>query len=92
MEKFILKQVSSEARAGQDKDKFTDRQRLFTRNADEGKLYTNRYVRRLKVAHTKLLDKFTLGSKYALVAQKKLVMERAKRLVIDSHNKLLDTF
>ena len=66
--------------------------RLFIRNFDEGKLYTNRYVRRLKAAHKKLIDKFTLGSKYALVAQKKLVMARARRLVVDSHDKLLKTF
>ena len=55
-------------------------------------MYTERYVRRLKVAHNKLLDKFTLGSKYALKAQKKQLMARATRLVHESHEKLLDTF
>ena len=55
-------------------------------------MYTDRYVRRLKVSHAKLLDKFTLGSKYALRAQKKQIMGRATRLVVDSHNKLLETF
>lgn len=56
---------------------------------DAGKLYTQRYVKRLKVAHNKLMDKFTLGSKYALKTQKKIIMARATRLVVDSHNKLL---
>ena len=46
----------------------------------------------MKAAHKKLMDKFTLGSKYALTAQKKQIMARARRLVVDSHDKLLDTF
>ena len=49
-------------------DGMPETNRLFIRNFDEGKLYTNRYVRRLKAAHKKLMDKFTLGSKYALTA------------------------
>ena len=69
-----------------------DQSKLFIRNFDEGKLYTNRYVRRLKAAHQKLMDKFTLGSKYALVSQRKQIMARATRLVVDSHEKLLGTF
>lgn len=61
-------------------------------NNDAGKLYTNRFVGRLKAAHKKLMDKFTLGSKYALVAQRKQVMARATRLVVKSHENLLKTF
>ena len=74
------------------KDKYTNKNRLFLRNLDEGKMYTHRYVRRLKVAHDKLMNKFTLGSKYALRAQKHQIMTRATRLVVDSHKKLMDTF
>ena len=74
------------------KDRYTEKNRLFKRNLDEGKLYTDRYVKRLKVAHAKLMDKFTCGSKYALRAQKKQIMSRATRLVVDSHNKLLESF
>ena len=44
---------------------------MFVRPLDAGKLYTERYVKRLKAANTKLMDKFTMGSKYALTAQKK---------------------
>ena len=72
--------------------KAAETNRLFIRNFDEGKLYTNRYVRRLKAAHKKLIDKFTLGSKFALVSQRKQVMARATRLVVDSHEKLMETF
>jgi len=72
--------------------KHNEKDRLFITNFDEGKLYTNKYVRRLKAAHNKLIDKFTLGSKYALTAQRKQIMARATRLVVDSHNKLLETF
>ena len=51
------------------KDRYTEKNRLFKRiHNDEGKMYTDRYVRRLKAAHGKLMDKFTLGSKYALRA------------------------
>lgn len=39
---------------------------MFKVDINAGKLYTQRYVKRLKVAHNKLMDKFTLGSKYAL--------------------------
>lgn len=87
---MIVNQLNNKTEDG--KDKYTEKNRLFKRNLDEGKLYTDRYVRRLKVAHAKLLDKFTLGSKYALRAQKKQVMARATRLVVDSHNKLLEEF
>ena len=65
---------------------------MFVRPLDAGKLYTERYVKRLKAANTKLMDKFTMGSKYALTAQKKQIMERASRLVVESNNKLLETF
>ena len=86
----ILKQLNSDLE--KNKDRYTNKNRLFIRNLDEGKMYTHRYVRRLKVAHNKLMDKFTLGSKYALRAQKKQLMARATRLVVDSHKKLMDTF
>ena len=46
----------------------------------------------MKVAQNKLMDKFTLGSKYALTAQKKIIMSRARRLVTDSNKKLLASF
>ena len=74
------------------KNKFTEKNRLFRRNLNEGKMYTDRYVRRMKAAQNKLMDKFTLGSKYALAAQKKIIMSRARRLVTDSNRKLLDSF
>lgn len=74
------------------KDKYSEKNRLFKRIENEGKLYTERYIRRLKVAHTKLLDKFTMGAKYALKAQNKQTMARAARLVVESNNKLLQTF
>ena len=86
----IEKQLKNKTEDGN--DKYTEKNRLFKRNFDAGKMYTDRYVRRLKVSHAKLLDKFTLGSKYALRAQKKQIMGRATRLVVDSHNKLLETF
>lgn len=73
-------------------DRYTEKNRLFSRNLDESKMYTDRYVRRLKVAQNKLMDKFTLGSKYALKAQKNQIMSRASRLVTDSHNQLLESF
>ena len=65
---------------------------MFKRTLDEGKLYTDRYVQRLKVAHAKLMDKFTLGSKYALRAQKKQIMSRAMKLVVYSNEKLRQSF
>ena len=74
-----------------DNKKYTEKNRLFKR-IEAGKMYTDRYVRRLKVAHNKLLDKFTMGSKYALRAQKRQIMARASRLVVDSHDKLIQTF
>ena len=74
------------------KNKFTEKNRLFRRNLNEGKMYTDRYVRRMKVAQNKLMDKFTLGAKYALISQKKIIMSRARRLVTDSNRKLLDSF
>ena len=55
-------------------------------------MYTERYVRRMKFAHTKLLDKFAMGTKFALKAQEKQTMCRAARLVVDCNNKLLMTF
>ena len=74
------------------KNKFTEKNRLFRRNLNEGKMYTDRYVRRMKAAQNKLMDKFTLGAKYALTAQKKILMSRARRLVTDSNRKLLNSF
>ena len=74
------------------KNKFTEKNRLFRRNLNEGKMYTDRYVRRMKAAQNKLMDKFTLGAKYALISQKKIIMSRARRLVTDSNRKLLDSF
>jgi hypothetical protein len=38
------------------------------------------------------MDKFTMGSKYALKAQHKQTMGRASRLVVESNKKLLRTF
>ena len=49
-------------------NKFTEKNRLFRRNLNEGKMYTDRYVRRMKAAQNKLMDKFTMGAKYALTA------------------------
>ena len=72
--------------------KVRETNRLFVRNIDEGKLYTVRYIKRLKASHMRLIDKFTLGSKYALVAQRKEIMARATRLVVESHENLLKTF
>lgn len=46
----------------------------------------------MKFAHTKLLDKFAMGTKFALKAQEKQTMCRAARLVVDCNNKLLMTF
>lgn len=88
---FITSLINNKTKDG--KAKYTDKNRLFIRkHPDEGKLYTNRYVRRLKDTHKRLMDKFTLGSSYALKAQKKQLMVRASRLVLDSHNKLVETF
>ena len=38
------------------------------------------------------MQKYAAGTKYALRAQKKQVMARASRLVVDSNKKLLQTF
>ena len=60
-------------------NKYTEANRLFHRSKfNDMKMYTDRYVRRLKAAHKKLIEKFALGSKYALIAQEKTVMARAR--------------
>ena len=56
------------------------------------KLYTDRYVKKLKASHRKVMLKFTAGTNYALRAQKKQIMARASRLVIDSHKRIIETF
>ena len=62
--KLIKKKMQ---KAGQ--SKYAEINRLFHRNKhNDNKVYTDRYVRRLKAAHKKLIEKFALGSKYALVA------------------------
>ena len=50
------------------KSNANDPNKYFVMNLDHGKLYTNRFVERLKFKQRKIMDKFTLGSKYALVA------------------------
>ena len=68
-------------------NKYTEANRLFHRSKfNVMKQYTDRYVRRLKAAHRKLVEKFALGSKYALIMQEKAIMGRARQLVITSHD------
>lgn len=51
--------------------KYTDQNRLFKRDMDAGKLYTQRFVRKLKASHRKVLQKFASGSNYAIKAMKR---------------------
>ena len=72
--------------------KYSEKNRLFKRDLEAGKLYTERFVKKLKASHNKVLKKFTAGSNYAMRAMKRQIMARASRLVIDSHRKVLDAF
>ena len=51
--------------------KYTEQSRLFKRDMDAGKLYTQRFVRKLKASHRKVLQKFASGSNYAMKAMKR---------------------
>ena len=51
--------------------KYTEQNRLFKRDLDAGKLYTQRFVKKLKASHRKVLQKFASGSNYAMKAMKR---------------------
>ena len=51
--------------------KYTDKNRLFKRDLDANKLYTRRFVKKLKASHRKVMAKFAAGSNYAMKAMKR---------------------
>ena len=75
-----------------DPAKYAETNRLFQRTEQAAKLYTERYVKKLKATHRSIMNKFTAGTNYAMRAQKKQIMYRASRLVIDSHKRIIETF
>ena len=66
--------------------------RMFWRNPDDTKMYTHRFVRKLKAANKKVVQKFVVGTIYALKTQKKMMMQRARAFVKATHSKVEEVF
>jgi len=79
-------------RPGQQDATAFDEKRVFWRNPDDTKLYTQRFIRKLKAAHKKVIQKFVIGTIYALKIQKKMIMMRARAFVRATYGKVEETF
>ena len=69
-----------------------DINRLFFRQPERTKLYTKRYIDKLKRDYQKKIDKFILGAAGSLKKQKKAIMKVAHEMVISSHEKVTNAF
>lgn len=80
------------SRSLKDQKQVDNDNRMFWRNPDDTKLYTQRFVRKLKANHKKVVEKFVLGTIYALKVQKKMTMMRARAFVRGTYNQVEETF
>jgi len=84
-----------ERRGGDDKAwnlRLPEKNRLFFKDIDGTKLFTQRYVNKLKEGFREIVERFVVGANYALGKQKDEIMAGARKMVMDTHNKVTGAF